>query len=185
MASLCRMPSLTELHMGQNESFLRKNSLEVTNGFSHCLSMLSEAAKDTPILQLRELHICGSYMMRGTSDSIDDSLYALSRTFTNLKVLTIKYASRLLGSTPIMQSLSYLTSLETLDLRKSELAVMKLTSTQSHSEARTSLWCDEYLHYFPISLKRLLLETGELFICCNHCITQWIIKHVRLVSLLM
>ena len=185
MASLCRMPSLTELHIGQNESFLRKNSLEVSQGFAHCLTMLAAAAQDLPILQLRELHICGSYMMRGISVSIDDSLYALSRTFTNLRVLTIKYASCLLGSTLIMQSLSYLTSLQTLDLRKSEIAVLKLTSTQSYSEARTSLWCDEYLHYFPISLKRLLLETGELFICCNHCITQWIIKHVRLVSLLM
>lgn len=163
MRSLSLMPSLVEFHIGENENFLRKHADAVGNGFAACLTKFALLSRESPIQQLETLHICGSYLMRGMMTSIDNSLQSLSRTFINLKVLTIKYASCLLSSRENIESLSYLTALETLDLRKSEIEVLQVASNGfNQSVARTSAWCDEFLPYFPQSLKEFYVETGDL-----------------------
>jgi hypothetical protein len=163
MRSLSLMPSLIEFHIGENENFLRKHADVAGNGFAACLTKFALISRKSPIQKLETLHICGSYLMRGMMTSIDDSLQALSRTFTNLKVLTIRYASCLLSSRENIESLSYLTALETLDLRKSEIEVLQVASNAfNQSVARTSGWCDEFLPYFPQSLKEFFVETGNI-----------------------
>lgn len=163
MRSLSLMPSLVEFHIGENENFVRKQADAAGNGFAACLTKFALISREAPIQKLETLHICGSYLMRGMMTSIDDSLHALSRTFTNLRVLTIRYASCLLSSRENIESLSYLTALETLDLRKSEIEVLQVASnTFNQSVARTSSWCDEFLPYFPKSLREFFVETGDV-----------------------
>jgi hypothetical protein len=138
---------------------LRKKVDGLGNGFSLCLCEFAQQGLGSPIQKLEELHITGSYLLRGDSLLIDDSLESLSRTFTNLRVLSIRYASCLLSRLEVIQSLSCLTVLETLDLRKSEIAVLK--HAYLYPPNYVPSWCDESLPYFPRSLKNILIETGK------------------------
>ena len=160
--SLAQLPSLEKFYIGENENFLRKKVDGLGNGFSLCLSEFALLSVGSPIQKLEELHITGSYLLRGDSLLIDDSLESLSRTFTNLKVLSIRYASCLLSRLEVIQSLSCLTVLETLDLRKSEIAVLK--HAYLYPPNYVPSWCDESLPYLPRSLKHILIETGKNYI---------------------
>lgn len=161
MRSVSLIPCLIELHIGQSENYSRESKIQGENSFSVCLRQFALIAKDTPIQNLERLHICGSYLQRSVMPSIDDALEKISKTFTNLIVLSVKYASLLFDSLESIKSLSYLTQLETLDFRKCEISVLKVFNTANYSAERTSLWCDEYLPYFPKSLKTMYIETGQ------------------------
>ena len=158
--SLTKIPNLVELNIGQSENFSRKCQVYGETDFALILCQFASTAENSPIQKLEKLTICGSYLQRGKSSPIDDSLQNICTTFIHLKELAIKYASRLLGSLENIKSLSLLTKLEKLDIRKSEIAVLKVSSTTNYSVARTAAWCDEYLLYLPISLKAFYIETG-------------------------
>ena len=170
MASLCQLPSLSELHIGQNENFVRANDFKL----GVALSKLSQIAIDTALQKLKILHLCGSIYLFKNGDhnslSIDEALMHISRTFVNLKVLTVKYGGCLLDSVDAIKSLGLLTHLETLDLRKSEISVLKVSTHRNYSVERTTAWCDEYLPYFPMSLKTIYIETGKDILFYFACI---------------
>ena len=161
MRSVTQLPCLRELHIGQSDNFSRTPKVLHDNPFSVCLKLFALLAKDAPIQNLERLHICASYLQRGVTPSLDDALERISNTFTNLTLLSIRYASLLLSSPESIKSLSNLKRLETLDMRKCEIPVLKFTdNAENYSNARTTSWCDEYMQYFPKTLKTLYIETG-------------------------
>jgi hypothetical protein len=48
--------------------------------------------------------------------------------------------------------------------RRSEIAILKISISMNPSSERTASWCDEYLHFFPKSLKNIYIETGEIYV---------------------
>mmetsp|Transcript_4380 Transcript_4380/g.4523 ORF Transcript_4380/g.4523 Transcript_4380/m.4523 type:complete len:256 (-) Transcript_4380:158-925(-) len=164
MECLAQMSTLKYFYIGENNitsAILHRRSLEGSemNNFHMKISTWAEICKNKPLEKLEKLYICGSHLMRGGSQGLEYSLKSVLTTFNVLKILKIENATCLLQSSTTIESLALLFQLETIDFRRSEIAILKISISMNPSSERTASWCDEYLHFFPKSLKNIYIET--------------------------